>query len=410
MHRDPIASNRPPALKIAIISAHTATMESLRALAHEWDASSRIATVCGGVEQAARVAEQERPDVLLIEGVRHDEEELMALGPLTLRYRNMAVILLSPNQSPAFLRHGMRIGLREMLPLPVTREMLFEALGRVQHWSAPAASPEHKARILSLIGCKGGAGTTFLAANLGYALAEHEHRRVALIDLNRQFGDASFYVSDQVPGSNLADVTRQLHRLDGSLLESSMVRVLPNYHVLAAPEEPEQALHVRPEHIDALLWTAASHYDVVVLDAGRSIDDVTVRALDQSETVLPVLQLSLPFVRDAKRLIRALAALGYSGEKVRLLVNRFDKGAAITVEDVAAALKREVFKTIPNGFSAVAASIDQGVPILKLAPGDAVAKALRQIAGALAPHRTRKPSGWLKALLPTSMARAATLL
>jgi pilus assembly protein CpaE len=251
---------------------------------------------------------------------------------------------------------------------------------------------------MSFIGCKGGSGATFLATNLAYALAEQNKNQVALIDLNRQFGDAALYVSDQVPSSNLAEVTKQIHRLDGSFLSSSMVHVLPNFHVLAAPEEPDQALQIRPEQIDALLWVAVSNYDFVVIDAGRSLDEITMRAMDQSETIFPVLQQTLPFLRDAKRLLNALGALGYGKEKVKLLINREENKGVIGVDDVAKALGQEIFRCIPNSFGTVADSINQGIPIRTLAPRDPVSKALHEMVQSLV--AAKKEGGWLRALLP----------
>jgi pilus assembly protein CpaE len=396
MHRDSLDKSMVTNLKIAIVSADQNMTKYLRGLLLGWDGTLRLTLHPGGVEQAGRIADQEHPDVLIIEGVRHDEEELLALELVTPRHPNMAAIFLSRNQSPEFLKHGMRIGLREILPVPVVKDALLEAVGRIRQRIALIATPGRQGKVMAFIGCKGGSGATFLATNLAYAMAEQEGTQVALLDLNRQFGDAALYVSDRLPTSSLADVTRQVHRLDGTFLASSMIQVLPNYHVLAAPEEPEQALHIRPDQIDALLWVAANRYDFVVLDAGRSLDEITVRAMDQSETVFPVLQLTLPFVRDAKRLLHALGALNYSKDKVKLLVNRQEKEGAISVEDVADTLGREVFRTIPNSFRAVADSINQGIPILKLAPRDPVSKALRAMAAALLP--VRKAGGWLKAL------------
>ena len=398
MHRESVEKSVITKLKIAIVSRDKGTMEYLRAVLHNWDSSLQLMGSPGGVEQAGRVADEKHPDVLIIEGARRDEEELLALERVTPRHPNMAVIMLSPNDTPEFLRHGMRIGLRDILPLPVAKEALLDAVGRIQQRIALSAAPERRAKVVAFVGCKGGSGATFLATNLAYALAEDKGTKVALIDLNRQFGDAALYVSNRAPTSNLADVTRQVHRLDDSFLASSMTHVLPNYHVLAAPEDAEEALHIRPEQIDALLWVAASHYDFVVLDAGRSLDEVTVRAMDQSQTIFSVLQLTLPFLRDGKRLLHALGALGYDKDKVQLLVNRQERKGVISVEDVAQTLGRQVFRTIPNSFNAVADSINQGVPILKLAPRDPVSRALREMAAALA--TVKKGGGWLRGLLP----------
>lgn len=402
MHRDAIHQaiheQLPGNMKVAIVSPNIGNLEHLRTLLASWDASLRLSTALGGVEQAGRIADQEHPDLLIVEGVRRDEEELTALERVTPRYPNLAVVMLSPNQSPEFLRHGMRIGLREILPVPVAKEPLLESIGRIQQRMALAAAPKRKGKIMTFVGCKGGSGATFLAANLAYALAESGHKRVALIDLNCQFGDASLYVSERAPASTVADIVRQIHRLDGAFLAASMIEVLPNLGVLAAPDEPEQALHIRPEHVDALLWLAASHYDYVVVDAGRSLDGLTLRAMDQAEMIFPVLQLTLPFVRDAKRLLHALAGLGYGKEKIRLVVNRHEKRGEVAVEDAERALGHEVFVTVPNSFTTVAASINQGVPIAKLAPRDPVARALREMAEPFV--ATKQSGGWLKGLLP----------
>jgi pilus assembly protein CpaE len=399
MQRDPIATSLVVNLKVAAVSPQRATLQHLGEVLQTWDGAAPPILVCADPQQALHTAEDERPDVLLVEGVSHDREELMMLEHLTHRHPAMAVILLSPSQSADFLRQAMRIGLREVLPLPVPREALLETISRVQRRAAAAAAPRRRGKVLSFIGCKGGSGATFLATNLAYALADARPGKVALIDLNRQFGDAALYITHQSARCTLADLAQQVHRLDAALLASSMMEVLPNLHLLPAAEDPEQALQLRPESIQPLLWMAASHYDVVIVDAGRSLDDVSVRALDQSEAIFAVLQLNLPFLRDAKRMLASLAALGYGKEKVQLIVNRHQKGEAITLEDATTSLRYPVFKTIPNSFGAVADSVNQGTPIVKLAPRDPVARALRDMADTIMPAK-KESGGWLRSLLP----------
>jgi pilus assembly protein CpaE len=283
--------------------------------------------------------------------------------------------------------------------MPVAKELLLDAIGRIQQRIAAARVPKRTGRTFSFVGCKGGSGVTFLAANIAYAIAQQDAtKRVALLDLNCQFGDVALYVSHESPTANLGDVTREVHRLDGALLASSMLHVLPNLHVLGAPEEPEQALQIRPEHIDALLWVAASHYDIVIVDVGRSLDSISIRAMDASELIFPVLQLSVHFIRDAKRVVRALSALGYCDAKLRLLANRVEARGMVTLKDVSSTLRQQIAHTVPNGFAGVAASIDQGVPIVKLEPRNPVARALRDLARELVPA-PEEHSGWIRNLL-----------
>jgi Flp pilus assembly protein, ATPase CpaE len=253
---------------------------------------------------------------------------------------------------------------------------------------------------MAFIACKGGSGATFLASNLVYILASGQTSKVALLDLNLQFGDASLFISDQIPANTLADVADNIARLDASFLASSMVPVLPNLGVLAAPEDPEHAIEIKPKHIEALLALAKTQYDYVILDIGRALNATTVMALDHTDMIFLVLQETLPFIRDAKRLLHALQALGYGKDKIHLLVNRYEKGGDIQLEDVERTLGMKVFRTIPNSFATVSASVNQGIPIMKIAQRDPVTKCLQEIAY----NHGRIPlgpsnDGWLSHLL-----------
>src|SRR6185503_12407096 len=98
------------------------------------------------------------------------------------------------------------------------------------------AQPKQPARVLAFVPCKGGSGATFLATNLGYQLAS-ENKKVLLVDLNLQFGDAALFVHDHKPAHTLADIAHNITRLDASFLAATVVNVSPNYALLAAPED-----------------------------------------------------------------------------------------------------------------------------------------------------------------------------
>jgi pilus assembly protein CpaE len=394
MHREALDVVMAANLGIVLVSRSRQTAQLFRA-GLPADGQSQHQVIEGSVEQALLAVEKLRPDVLVVEGSRHDEAELIALESVVLKDPGRSVVFLSNNQSAEFLRLGMRIGLREILPLPLSMDALLRTVCR-HHERASVAARRAGSRIYCFIGCKGGSGATFLAANLGYALAGQE-KKVALIDVNIQFGDAAVYVSDRTPRFTLADVARAADRLDGVMLASSMLQVLPNFHVLAAPDDPDQAMNVRAEDIDAVLAMAAAHYDVVIVDGGRSLNALTVRAMDRADVVYVVIQQSVPYMRDAQRMLRALAGLGYGKDKIKLIVNRFSKKAVVGPEEIAGSLRHEVHRLIPNSFDAVADSIDQGVPINKLSARDPVARSLEEMAGALAGAR-KDAGGWLKSL------------
>lgn len=391
---------------IAAITQKQQLLDTIRKFLTEFDPSHpffagtdknnphKILTINGSIQQVPAVAEQEHPDLLLLEGSADEADELQILERVTARFPRLGVIMLCSNQSPERLMQAMRVGVREALPSLPTREMLLDAVDRFQQRIKQASIPVKQGKVLAFIPCKGGSGATFLATNLAYTLAAEENKRVALIDFNLQLGDASLFLSDSMPLSSIADVTRQIHRLDGAFLASSMMQILPNLGVLASPNEPEKATEILPEHVTPLIQVALKNYDFVILDIGRRMDAVSIQALDKADMIFPVIQQTLPFIRDTKRLIDVFHSLGYSEEKLRLIINRYDKKSEITLEDIKNTLKLPIYKSIPNNYSIVEESVNHGVPVIKLAKRSPIARVLLEIGAELGGNNAQE--GWFK--------------
>jgi pilus assembly protein CpaE len=374
-------------LKIAIVSPNPGHRKEIVQYLEAEDGARSVALYEGGISKVRMVADQTRPDLILLDSMCRDLEDLPVLEFVSVQHPRTAIVMLCANHTPEFLIHAMRAGVREVLRSPVTKDVLLGAVQRIEQ-RLGLAMPRVPGTIAAFIPCKGGSGATFLATNVGYQLAQ-ENKKVLLIDLNLQFGDAVLFIHDHKPPANLGDVARNIQRLDASFLAGNVVKISPNYGILAAPEDPAQAIDVKPEHIDVLLNVAVSHYDFVILDVGRVLDAVTIKALDRAHHILPVMQLTLPFIRDANRLLGAFRTLGYAKDKIRLLVNRLEKGSELTLSDVERSLGLATFMTVPNSYDAVAAAVNHGQPIASFARGNPVAKRLQELTRALiASHMT----------------------
>lgn len=382
-------------MKILVVSQSQKNIAVLRALLEgEGHGDVTVAT-----PDALAAAPDAAWDVVVADGLTEDAAGWDVLDQFTARHPLSQIIALASAQTPEILRQAMRVGVREVLTPPVHKSQFHEVLERLAQKVAQVRPPQTRGKVLAFQACKGGSGATFLAANLGWILANEQHKRVALLDLNLQFGDAVLFVHDHVPRFTLADICRQIDRLDASFLTSSMVQVSPTFSVLASPEDPDQAAQIQPAHIDQILRVAREAFDFVVVDLGRAVDAVTLRALDQADILFPVLQETLPFLRDARRMMHMYGTLGYGDGKVHLLVNRFEKGGDITLDDVEKTLGARVYRAIPNSYKAVAASVNQGVPVAKLADHDAVTKSLRELAAELTGAGRGTTGSWFQNLL-----------
>ncbi|MCS0590721.1 CpaE family protein [Massilia norwichensis] len=333
----------------------------------------------------------EAPGLVIVDTSEADVADGDLLERLTRHYASAHFMLLTDNHHPDLLIRAMRAGVREVLQLPLVHRALHEAIDRIAASAGVASARDGK--IFAFIACKGGSGATFISTNFGYALATLADKKVLLIDLHRQFGDATLYVSDQKPAMTLSDVCQQIARIDGPFLESCLVHVTPGFGVLAAADDPGQGIEAKPEHIDIILRVARQHYDYILLDVGRQIDAVSLRALDATDAIYPVLQLALPDIRDARRLLDIFRSLGYVTDHIRLIVNRYEKGGRLRLQDLHAALGAEVLHTVPNDYVAVTDSVNQGIPVLQLARGSAAARSLADLVELITARRVTETKG-----------------
>ncbi|WP_020653820.1 AAA family ATPase [Massilia niastensis] len=336
-----------------------------------------LAATRSSMRDALDRPETEIPQLVIVDASDIEPSEAGLLERLGRQYPSAHLMLLTDHHQPELLINAMRAGVREVLQLPLVHRAFHESMDRIS--AAAGVSAMRDGKVLAFIACKGGSGATFISTNFGYALATLAGKKVLLIDLHGQFGDAALYVSDQKPGMTLSDVCAQIARVDAPFLASCLVHVTEGFGVLAAADDPAQAKEARPEHIDTILRVARQHYDYVLLDVGRQIDAVSLRALDGTDTIYPVLQLALPDIRDARRLLDIFRSLGYVLDHIRLIVNRYEKGGKLRLQDLHAALGCEVVHTFPNDYVAVTDSVNQGVPVLQLSRSSAAARSLAEM-------------------------------
>ena len=210
-------------------------------------------------------------------------------------------------------------------------------------------------------------------------------------------------VHDRKATSDIAEVARNLSRLDASFLRASVVHVTPNYEILAAPDDPAQSMQVKPEHLDAILNLAVNQYDFIILDLSKTLDELTIKALDRAHNVFLVVQTMLPYIRNASRMLTVFRSLGYPPDKVELIVNRFWKNGEIGLDDLRATLGPNKMRLVPNGYKEVAKAINQGVPLATISKSSPVLKAITELMQSLLPKPDQVPGRFAWPVVETQL-------
>lgn len=300
------------------------------------------------------------PDVVLVDvPTDNAPQALRAIELLHQEMAEIAVFAIGSLNQPQVIVNAMRAGAREFVERPTTTNDLLEAFVRVTTAQRRGRQEGLRGKVFSVINAKGGNGATTVAVNLALAL-QATHGQTALVDL-APLGHAALHMNLK-PVFNVADATRNLHRMDSSLLESFMTRHSGGLQLLAGTNVPAAVDPSTAEFV-RLFDMLVTHYRYVVVDASSRFDAASRLIASLSETVLLVACSDVASLWSAARVQQYLGETG-SRERVRLVLNRYRKVSGFSEDDAEAAVGAKVIWRVPNQYFAISSAIDRGTPVM----------------------------------------------
>jgi pilus assembly protein CpaE len=187
------------------------------------------------------------------------------------------------------------------------------------------------------------------------------------------------------PKFHWGEITKNIERLDDTFLGNVLTRHRSGVQVLPSPAYLNGHVRPTPDIMSKLLGLMRRMFDYVIVDAGQSTNDTALKVLGLSNSLLLITILSLPCLANTNKMIKSLTDLGYVPlEKIRVVLNRYVKKSDISVEDAEAGIGKELFCTIPNDFNATMAAINNGKPLLEIAPKTDISKSFIGLANSIA--------------------------
>ena len=217
-------------------------------------------------------------------------------------------------------------------------------------------------RVVAVFGPKGGVGRTTLAVNLAVAAATELGQRTCLVDGSFQFGDIGVLLNLNPKNKSIADVIPELENGDIESLDAFVISHSAGIKVLLAPPSPEMAELITPAGAKRMVEALRAQNDLVVVDCMSTFNDTTLAILDQADTVLTMLSLEITSIKNIRLFLEVADQLGYSQDKIRLVLNRADSSLGIRVADVEHSIGRRVDHTIVSDGRSVVYALNRGVP------------------------------------------------
>jgi pilus assembly protein CpaE len=353
-----------PELSVVIVATDNEQRAILQVLV-DGTTVARTVHTCASFPVAAsdpvtRRVKTATPDVTLIDiPADNTSSALRAIELLHQEMPESAIFAIGNLNQPQTIVNAMRAGAREFIERPTTTTDLLEAFVRLTTAQRRGRQEGPRGKVFSVINAKGGNGATTVAVNLGLAL-QSSYGQTALVDL-APLGHAALHMNLK-PVFNVADATRNLHRMDASLLESFMTRHSGGMQLLAGANTPA-ALDPSTAEFVKLFDMLVTHYRYVVVDASSRFDAASRLIANLSETVLLVACTDVASLWSAARVQQYLGETG-SRERVRLVLNRYRKVSGFSETDAEAAVGAKLLWRVPNQYFAISSAIDRGTPVM----------------------------------------------
>lgn len=358
---------------------------------------NRFQEIINSLEEVSVKKPQEPglPDVIILEVGSDFKKDLERVESMRHSPSSPEIFIASSFASSELVTQVMRIGIMEFFSEPIKKDEVEIAFARFkEHLELEKPKKVKYGKILSVLGSKGGTGSTMIAVNLAVALSQSgEAVSTALVDLNLQFGDVPLFL-DVEPTHTIAQISQSISRLDSTFLMSTLTKHASGIYILAPPNDPKEAEAITPETVKQIFSLMQQTFDYIVVDANRSLDQATLVALELSETIFAITHLDLPSLRSANRLVNICTNLGYDEAKIKLVINRYEKKADISLKEAEKVLKQEAFWLIPNDYSSVNFSINQGKSIISTAHNCKVSKAFKEMALRIQGKDLKRPRLW----------------
>jgi MinD-like ATPase involved in chromosome partitioning or flagellar assembly len=241
-----------------------------------------------------------------------------------------------------------------------------------------------KADTVLVFSGKGGVGKSVIATNLAVALSARGVK-VALIDLNLQYGDVGVLLHVESHPTSIESLAQQGEQIDHDYIDEVMATGPEDLRILLAPASPEFADLVTAASLRAILRELSRGFDYVIVDSPAHIEERVLEVMEVADQILVVSSFNITSVKDTKVTLKLLHSLGIERDRIAVVLNQIHPKAGFPREEIETSLRREVLAHLPYD-ARIDESIDNGRPAVIGEPRSEFIKQLRVVVDFLTPE------------------------
>ena len=322
-------------------------------------------------------------DILLMGSGRGGERYAFA-ERVSTQYPGTGIIMMEEALLEETMHNALFAGAKDVLIKPIEPEKLMNAIYRIHQLQEKKVAlqketPQKKTRkselgqVYTVFSTKGGVGKTFVSINLAASLAKSSEKRVVLVDLDLDFGNAALALN-LYPKFTISDIVDDIRHIDSDLIESYLVPHESGIKVLPANIQQQMNEFINADHIRIIIEALRESFDYVIIDMPARFFETIMPALALADHLLVITTPEISSVRNIKALLVTLKDLNFPQSKIKIILNKEDSRGDIKQKDVETTLNKKVDAAIGFDYRRVLSSLNRGVPLVYEYPKNSISR------------------------------------
>lgn len=373
-------------LKILLIEDNPGDARLLRdALSTARDASEVQWT--DHLAKGLEMLERDRFDAVLLDLSLPDSRGFSTFEQLHRRAPRIPVVVLTGLDDEGLALQAVREGAQDYLVKGAVKSSTIPRIirfaierNRVMDSVRGGASTQPPGKCIGFMGVRGGSGATTVALNAAAALAR-QGKSVAAIELSPYRSGFSYQLR-LAPRRDLADLMKlDAEHINADAVRNCLVESDFGVSLLFAPQNPADALKLYADRAAAVLRTAASLANFVIVDLPSVPSPVHQACAQLCDPFLLVMEREATGLAAGKSLASLLQFWGLENSSLAaVLITKDPMSACVSPDQARSELGFPIAGVIPPAGEAVALSYRRGSPLLVVDQDTLPAESLMRLA------------------------------
>jgi pilus assembly protein CpaE len=321
---------------------------------------------------------QVTPNLLIVETRLNGQAALEELDKLAeVCDPTTKVIVVGRVNDVELYRELMRRGASEYLVAPLNPLHLIEVISGL--YLDPEAAPI--GRVVAFLGARGGAGSSSLAHNVGWCIAEELSINTTIVDLDLPFGTTGLDFNEE-PTQGVPDALSAPERLDDVLLDRLLVKHGDHLSIFGTTAVLDREIEAGVDAFESVLEAVRQSTPCVIVDLPHVWTPWVKATLIGADDIVIVATPDLASLRNAKNIVELLRQHRPNDTLPRLVINQVGvaKRPEIPAKDFAETLGLEPALVLPFDPQLFGQAANNGQMLNEIAPKSPTAAGIRRLA------------------------------